>query len=155
MTIIRPGAAVSLTDCEQLSKVLDSELDRNASSPEPLIEGPFLLEVQSPGIDRQLKTEREFKLFAGQAVQIQTKEKVGDLGCSFIGTLAGSEAGRIHIKDAEILKQGQGQSKTKTKCQATLKQDVTLDLKSLIYVKLYVNSFSPKPARRAETTTTE
>ena len=106
VTIFKPGGKVSLSDCETVSRQLDEELEKRALENLPVLDGEFLLEVQSPGIDRQLKTEREFKLFAGQKVKVKTKEKVGELGDTFTGLLSGIEDGKIFIEDAVAIKQG-------------------------------------------------
>lgn len=100
VTIFRKESWVSLSDCEQLSRLLEAELDKRMASDGPLIEGSFDLQVQSPGIDRHLKTEREYKIFTGQTIQVQSKDKVGELGNNFKGTLAGISDGKVHLTNA-------------------------------------------------------
>jgi ribosome maturation factor RimP len=95
VTIHRRDGSVSLDDCEAVSRSLEKALDESAANDQPLIEGSYLLEVQSPGIERQLKTEREFRAFIGHPVLVQTKEKVSQLGHSFTGTLYGIESDNI------------------------------------------------------------
>ena len=56
-----------LEDCEQMSKVLEAQLDATA-----LITGAYVLEVSSPGITRNLTTDREFITFTGFSVLIKT-----------------------------------------------------------------------------------
>lgn len=138
VTIFKKESWVSLSDCEQLSRLLDAELEKRMAADGPLIEGSFDLQVQSPGIDRHLKTEREYKIFTGQVVQVQTKEKVGDLGITFKGTLTGNSDGKLHLAGAQAIKQKQQHGKGK---HAASKEepphDVVVDLKNCSTVKLF------------------
>jgi ribosome maturation factor RimP len=137
VTIFKKESWVSLTDCEQLSRLLEAELDKRMASEGPLIEGSFDLQVQSPGIDRQLKTEREYKIFTGQVVQVQTKERVGELGINFKGTLTGTADGKLHLSKATAIKQKQHTKGKQVASKAESPQDVTVDLKSCSTVKLF------------------
>lgn len=56
-----------LEDCEQMSKALDAQLETR-----DLIPGSYILEVSSPGIARNLTTDREFITFKGFSVLIKT-----------------------------------------------------------------------------------
>lgn len=56
---------ISLDECEAVSRALSEVLDK-----EDPIEQAYMLEVSSPGIDRQLKTEEHFKRFMGKKVDI-------------------------------------------------------------------------------------
>ncbi len=58
---------VSLEDCQNVSRSLSEELD--AKDP---FKNSYLLEVSSPGIDRPLKTKRDFERFAGKLIDIST-----------------------------------------------------------------------------------
>jgi ribosome maturation factor RimP len=138
VTIFKKESWVSLSDCEQLSRLLETELDKRMATEGPLIEGSFDLQVQSPGIDRQLKTEREYKIFTGQMVQVQSKEKVGELGINFKGTLVGTADGKLHLSKATAIKP---KPHAKGKHVATRTdappQDVAIDMKSCSTVKLF------------------
>lgn len=59
-----------LQDCEQMSRALESELDRL-----DLIPGAYVLEVSSPGTGRQLTSDREFIAFKGFAVVVETQSE--------------------------------------------------------------------------------
>ncbi len=56
-----------LEDCEQMSKALDAQLETR-----DLIPGSYILEVSSPGITRNLTTDREFITFKGFSVIVKT-----------------------------------------------------------------------------------
>ena len=61
------AAGVTVGDCEMFSNELSVALDV-----EQFLEGrPYTLEVSSPGIDRPLKTERDFKRAIGRFVILQ------------------------------------------------------------------------------------
>jgi ribosome maturation factor RimP len=59
----KPGG-VGIGDCERLSREIGDVLDAAA-----FIEGGYDLEVSSPGLDRQLRTEREFRWAVGKRVR--------------------------------------------------------------------------------------
>ncbi len=65
--IRNPLQDTGLEDCEQMSKVLEAQLDATAS-----ITGAYVLEVSSPGITRNLTTDREFITFKGFVVVVKT-----------------------------------------------------------------------------------
>ena len=92
---------MSLSDCEQVSRALDSLLEQESLKRGPILTGSFLLEVVSPGIDRQLTRGLEFEIFAGQQVRIKAKSNIGDLGSDFICTLLGGDAETVSVRDGK------------------------------------------------------
>lgn len=72
---------VTVNDCEDVSKLLEAELDR-----EDYIEDSYVLEVSSPGLGRPLKKEKDYRRALGQRVEIHTfkpirheREWIGEL----------------------------------------------------------------------------
>jgi ribosome maturation factor RimP len=63
---------VTLDDCENVSRSLNPFLDE-------LIPIKFYLEVSSPGLDRKLKSEKEYIIFQGKTVNIKLKSLVEGL----------------------------------------------------------------------------
>ena len=59
----KPGG-VGVGDCERLSRELGDVLDAAA-----VIDGGYDLEVSSPGLDRQLKKDREYRWAIGKQVR--------------------------------------------------------------------------------------
>jgi ribosome maturation factor RimP len=57
----------SLNDCEQMSRSLETMLDA-----QEIIPGAYVLEISSPGISRQLHSDREFLTFKGFDVLVKT-----------------------------------------------------------------------------------
>ena len=56
----------SIDDCVELSHALDEQLEKT----DP-IETPYILEVSSPGLDRPLKTEKDFVRSRGKLVEVK------------------------------------------------------------------------------------
>ncbi|MDB9313161.1 ribosome maturation factor RimP [Spirulina sp. CS-785/01] len=65
--IRNPDTDTSLDDCERMSRSLEEQLDATE-----LIPNAYVLEVSSPGISRQLITDRDFVAFKGFAVLVKT-----------------------------------------------------------------------------------
>lgn len=62
---------VSIEECEEANRFLSEALDR-----EDFIDGSYNLEVCSPGLDRELIKDEDFKRFAGRQVEVRTYEKI-------------------------------------------------------------------------------
>ncbi len=62
-----PSADTSLDDCERMSQALSGQLDGST-----ILDGAYVLEISSPGISPQLKTDREFITFKGFEVIVKT-----------------------------------------------------------------------------------
>lgn len=91
-----PGG-VTLDDCELVSRQVGALLD--VKDP---IEHRYTLEVSSPGINRVLRKEKDFELFAGSPVKIKTRQKL-DGRRNFQGTLKGVTNARIVLEVDEKL----------------------------------------------------
>lgn len=59
----------SLDDCERMSRALEAQLDAM-----DIIPDAYILEISTPGISRELTTEREFISFKGFPVIVQLSE---------------------------------------------------------------------------------
>jgi ribosome maturation factor RimP len=88
-----PDPKISHADCERVSQQLSVILDV-----EELIDGPgYILEISSPGLDRALKTPRDFERFSGRLAKISTTEPVGEAKF-FEGRLAGFADGKVRMQ---------------------------------------------------------
>lgn len=67
--IRNPQQDTSLDDCERMSRALEASLDAA-----DIIPDAYILEVSSPGISRQLTSDREFISFKGFTVLVSTAE---------------------------------------------------------------------------------
>ncbi len=86
---------VDVEDCATISNTISHLLD--AEDP---IEVPYTLEVSSPGIDRPLRKEEDFKRFINNEVKITTENPI-DGRKNFSGTLSGIKKGVISIEIEE------------------------------------------------------
>jgi ribosome maturation factor RimP len=82
---------VTIDDCVRVTKALGLVLD--ASS---IIEGPYTLEVSSPGIDRPLTRPDHFTRFAGHGARIEYRDGEGTKRTA-VGRLAGVRDGTVTI----------------------------------------------------------
>jgi ribosome maturation factor RimP len=113
--IDRPGPAatpeesVSIEDCEQISRELGTILD--VEDPLPFA---YTLEVSSPGLDRPLRGEQDYRRFAGRLAKIVVSEAV-DNQRAFEGRLRGVEEqavllegpkGRMHRLPLQLITRG-------------------------------------------------
>ena len=60
---------VTLDDCENVSRSLNPFLDE-------LVPVKFYLEVSSPGLDRKLKSDKEFIIFQGKTINLKLKSLI-------------------------------------------------------------------------------
>ena len=96
--IDRPGPAatpeesVSIDDCEQVNREISTILD--VEDPLPFA---YTLEVSSPGLDRPLRSTRDYERFAGRLAKIVVKEPV-DNQKAFEGRLRGVDGGAVLLE---------------------------------------------------------
>lgn len=62
---IDKDGGVDLDDCQQVSEALNDLLDSA-----DIIKTPYTFEVSSPGLDRPLKTDKDFKRYKGELVEV-------------------------------------------------------------------------------------
>lgn len=82
---------VTLNDCTRISKEVGYILEIR-----DVITHPYHLEVSSPGLERPLKTPRDFEKFLGRKVNIITSELLNGQG-NFRGTLKLIQDGNVHL----------------------------------------------------------
>ncbi len=71
VTLDRAGGGVRLQEVEAFHRALEPSLDNLDPIP-----ASYTLEVSSPGAERPLRTERDYRIFAGRSVRIQMTEVV-------------------------------------------------------------------------------
>ena len=85
---------VTLDDCSLFSRDVEGVLDL-----EDLIPSKYVLEVSSPGIERELYSVDDFRRFDGRLVKVKTKEEI-DGQKMFVGTISGvDDDGTITVDD--------------------------------------------------------
>ncbi|OGS08715.1 MAG: hypothetical protein A2270_01740 [Elusimicrobia bacterium RIFOXYA12_FULL_51_18] len=85
------GGGVTLEDCGNMSDKLGAYIDMNN-----VLEGGYILEVSSPGMDRVLRKEKDFLKFKGSRVKIKLKKPV-DNARVYYGDLLGFEKGEVQL----------------------------------------------------------
>lgn len=93
LLVDKPGGGIALDDLEKLSPVLSDLLD--VYDP---IEGRYMLEVSSPGVNRPLRKLEHFEAVRGERVKIRTHQ-AHDGQKSFIGKLVEVAPEGIEVDD--------------------------------------------------------
>jgi ribosome maturation factor RimP len=86
---------ITAEDCGKLAKSLQYRLGA-----EGFLNDGVTLMVSSPGLDRVLKTARDFERFMGRKVKIRLDEPIAGRR-KLTGTLAGFSDGTVHLSDTE------------------------------------------------------
>jgi ribosome maturation factor RimP len=93
-----PDEAVGIEDCQRISQDLSAVLDVEE---EDLGEGAlgrhYTLEVSSPGLDRPLRHEADYRRFAGRLARIVTSEPIEGQS-AFAGRIKGIEDGVLALE---------------------------------------------------------
>jgi len=84
---------VTLGDCSDVSRGVEEVLDA-----EDFIPSRYVLEVSSPGIERQLYSLDDFVKFVGRLAKVKTKAEI-DGQKTFVGPIVEIEGQRITIDD--------------------------------------------------------
>lgn len=87
---------IGIDDCQRVSQDLSALIDVDDSLTEGLNE--FTLEVSSPGLDRPLRGEADYRRFRGRLAKIVMREPV-DGQSHFTGRLSGVEAGTVLVRE--------------------------------------------------------
>jgi len=88
---------VGIADCQvvsrDLSAILDVEDELTAGLPQS-----YTLEVSSPGLDRPLRHEADYRRFVGRLAKLVTREPIARQ-TAFAGRLAGFEDGHVLLEE--------------------------------------------------------
>jgi ribosome maturation factor RimP len=87
---------IGIEDCQRVSQDLSALLDVDDSLTEGLNE--YTLEVSSPGLDRPLRGEADYRRFTGRLAKVVTHEAV-DGQTHFSGRLAGVDDGVVLMRE--------------------------------------------------------
>jgi ribosome maturation factor RimP len=68
IVIVDGDNGVTIDDCAALSRALSESLDKN-----DLLDGSYMLEVSTPGLDHPLKLTRQYRKNIGRKVRVKTK----------------------------------------------------------------------------------
>lgn len=87
----RDGAAMTVDDCETISRALSAKLDV-----EDPIASSYVLEVSSPGIDRPLVRPKDYQRFAGHLAKIETRQPLAGRR-RFTGKILRADAAHVRV----------------------------------------------------------
>ncbi len=89
---------ITVNDCEIASRAFEVEFDKK----DPITD-PYILEVSSPGLDRPLKKDKDFKKYLGNMVELKLYKAINKVK-EFTGELKSFSEGTITvvIEDEEM-----------------------------------------------------
>ncbi len=91
--------SVGIADCQRVSQDLSALLDVEEENLETAAIGhAYTLEVSSPGLDRPLRGEADFRRFRGRLAKLVTAEPVNGQS-AFAGRLAGIDDGAVLLEE--------------------------------------------------------
>ena len=99
-TVRRPeDDAVGIEDCQRVSHDLSALIDVEEEALETAAIGhAYTLEVSSPGLDRPLRHEADYRRFAGRLAKLVTTAPVNGQS-AFAGRLGGVEDGMVLLEE--------------------------------------------------------
>jgi ribosome maturation factor RimP len=87
------NGGLTLNDCEILTRKIDAVLTM-----ENIIEGAYILEVSSPGMNRVLKKPEHFKRFLGERAKITLKQALENRA-NFTGLIETADDDKMVLSD--------------------------------------------------------
>jgi ribosome maturation factor RimP len=91
--------SVGIADCQRVSQDLSALLDVEEDDLETAALGnAYTLEVSSPGLDRPLRNEADYRRFKGRLAKVVTSGPVNGQS-AFAGRLAGVEDGTVLLEE--------------------------------------------------------
>lgn len=93
--IVDKTGGVTLEDCAQINRRLGDFFGG-----QDIIAGSYYLEVSSPGLDRPLKSPRDFVRAMGQKVRITAKDESGKIR-TWSGEVEAVEEGAVSIRSSQ------------------------------------------------------
>ena len=91
---IDKDGGVDINDCERMSRALDDPLDE--ADP---IAGEYILEVSSPGVERELVRPEHYEQFIGADIMVKMIRPLEGVGKEFKGVLTAYEDGGVTVTD--------------------------------------------------------
>lgn len=91
------GEGVTVGECATVSRLLEAWLDVSRGVPER-----YVLEVSSPGVDRPLLRDRDFRRFQGQQVAVKGHEVLAGRARRLEGELLGLDDGEGEAKAVRL-----------------------------------------------------
>ena len=94
-----PGEAVGIDECQRVSQDLSAVLDVEEDElGEAALMKEYTLEVSSPGLDRPLRHEADYRRFTGRLAKIVTSTPLNGQS-AFAGRIRGVENGELVLEE--------------------------------------------------------
>jgi ribosome maturation factor RimP len=93
-----PEESVGIEDCQRVSQDLSAVLDVEDEFGEQELTDKYTLEVSSPGLDRPLRHEADYRRFSGRLAKIVTTEPI-ERQTAFAGRITGIENGTVMLEE--------------------------------------------------------
>jgi ribosome maturation factor RimP len=90
---IDKNGGIMISDCERMSYIFKNVLDRSN-----ILKNSYILEISSPGLNRILKSEMDFKCYIGKKIRIQTNIIINNQK-KFLGILLDFKNKKVKIDD--------------------------------------------------------
>ena len=95
----QPEDAVGIQECQRVSHDLSALLDvEEEEMGDAALAKEYTLEVSSPGLDRPLRHEADYRRFAGRLAKVVSSEPI-DGQSAFSGRLRGVEDGHVLLEE--------------------------------------------------------
>ena len=96
--IERPEDSVGIDECQRVSQDLSALLDVEDEFGQQELGDAYTLEVSSPGLDRPLRNEADFRRFTGRLAKVVSTEPI-ERQSAFAGRIAGVEDGSVVLQE--------------------------------------------------------
>ena len=97
----QPEDAVGIEECQRVSHDLSALLDvEEEEMGDASLSKEYTLEVSSPGLDRPLRHEADYRRFAGRLAKVVSTEPI-DGQSAFSGRLRGIEGGHVVLDEGK------------------------------------------------------
>jgi len=90
--VARPGATISIADCEAVTRAIEREIETNSA-----FQSAYALEVSSPGLDRVIKRPHEYNVFCGRQASLWLSEPI-EGAVELFGELLGTLEGKVLLR---------------------------------------------------------
>ncbi|MBR3988479.1 MAG: ribosome maturation factor RimP [Clostridia bacterium] len=91
---IDKDGGVNINDCENVSRAIDPLLDEK-----DFISQNYILEVSSPGLERELTRDEHFEEYVGKDIKVRLIRPMEGLGKEFCGVLKSFDGSDLTIED--------------------------------------------------------
>jgi ribosome maturation factor RimP len=97
--LVDKNGGISLEECAAVNQRLGSYFDRLADENGAVgfLQGAYFLEVNSPGLDRPLRTPKDYERALGQTLHVKTRDGRGTV-MAFVGKLTGMDEAGIELE---------------------------------------------------------